>query len=296
MTVIFSNRKATWGIVMVTAMVILAFIGPLFLGDPNAFVGVPLQEPSWAHWFGTTGQGQDVFTQTIVGARPTLMVAAIVGLGVTVIGALVGAYGGFRGGRIDDVLSLITNVFLVLPGLPLMVVIAAWAPPGPVTIAAVLVITGWAWPARIIRSQTLVLRNEAFVEAAIVAGDSPIRIVLVELLPNMASIVVSGLIGATVYAVGAQVGLEFLGLGDIGTVTWGTNLYWATNDSALLTGSWWTFVPTGVAIAVLAFGLTLINFGIDEVTNPRLQASRRWTERLPSDHVRMGHTPVVPHD
>lgn len=296
MTVIFSNRKALWGIVTVTAMVILAFIGPLFLGDPNAFVGVPLQEPSRVHWFGTTGQGQDVFTQTIVGARPTLMVAAIVGLGVTVIGALVGAYGGFRGGRIDDVLSLITNVFLVLPGLPLMVVIAAWAPPGPVTIAAVLVITGWAWPARIIRSQTLVLRNEAFVEAAIVAGDSPMRIVLVELLPNMASIVVSGLIGATVYAVGAQVGLEFLGLGDIGTVTWGTNLYWATNDSALLTGSWWTFVPTGVAIAVLAFGLTLINFGIDEVTNPRLQASRRWTERLPSAHVRMGHTPVVPHD
>ena len=112
----------------------------------------------------------------------------------------------------------------------------------------------------------------------------------------MASIVVSGLIGATVYAVGAQVGLEFLGLGDIGTVTWGTNLYWATNDSALLTGSWWTFVPTGVAIAVLAFGLTLINFGIDEVTNPRLQASRRWSERLPASAIRSGHTPVVPHE
>ena len=296
MSVVFANRKALCGSAMVAFIVVLAVAGPFFLGDPNAFVGVPLQGPSAAHWFGTTGQGQDVFTQTVAGARPTLVVAALVGAGVTIIGALVGAYGGFRGGRVDDALSLLTNVFLVLPGLPLMVVIAAWAPPGPVTIAAVLVITGWAWPARIIRSQTLVLRNEAFVEAAIVAGDAPLRIVLVELLPNMASIVVSGFIGATVYAVGAQVGLEFLGLGDIGTVTWGTNLYWATNDSALLTGSWWTFVPTGVAIAVLAFGLTLINFGIDEVTNPRLQASRRWSERLPASAIRSGHTPVVPHE
>lgn len=296
MRTLLSNGKAACGVVMVVITVVIAMLGPLFLGDPNAFVGVPLQPPSLDHWLGTTGQGQDVFTQTVAGARPTLIVAAAVGLGVTIIGAFVGAYGAFRGGRVDDVLSLITNVFLVLPGLPLMVVIAAWAPPGPVTIASVLIVTGWAWPARIIRSQTLVLRNEAYVEAAIVAGDSPLRIVFAELLPNMMSIVVSGLIGATVYAIGAQVGLEFLGLGDIGTVTWGTNLYWATNDSALLTGSWWTFVPTGVAVAVVAFGLTLINFGIDEITNPKLQAAKRWSRHLPDGKARIGHTPVVPNE
>ena len=116
------------------------------------------------------------------------------------------------------------------------------------------------------------IRRRDFVDAAIVAGESPWRIIVHEMLPNMSSLIVAALIGATVYAIGAQVGLEFLGLGDVGAVTWGTNLYWAANDSALLTGSWWIFVPTGFGIAMVGFGLTLVNFGIDEVTNPRLRA------------------------
>ena len=99
---------------------------------------------------------------------------------------------------------------------------------------------------------------------------------VIEIMPRMLSLLASSFIGASIYAIGAQVGLEFLGLGDVSTVTWGTNLYWASNDLALLTESWWTFVPTGFCIAMISFALTLINFGIDEVSNPRLLSERLW--------------------
>jgi len=134
------------------------------------------------------------------------------------------------------------------------------------------------------------LRNRDFVAAATVSGETHLRIIFVQLVPNMASLLVAGFIGTTIYAIGAQVGLEFLGLGDVGTVTWGTNLYWATNDQALLTGSWWTFLPTGLSIALVGFALTLVNYGIDEITNPKLAAEDQFRLRL--GQLLGGTTPV----
>lgn len=271
---LLSNRKAAVGFALVGAFVIMAIVGPLVVGDASSYVDLPVQPPSWAHPLGTTGLGQDVLAQTVVGARSTLAVGAATGFLVVAIGAVVGGLAGYLGGWVDDVLSVLINVFLVLPGLPLMVVLAAVLPPGPLTMLGVLVLTGWAWNARVLRSQVLSIRRRDFVHAAQVSGESSLRIVVIEILPNMASLMASSFIGATVYAIGAQVGLEFLGLGDVTVVTWGTNLYWAANDVALITGSWWTFVPTGLCIALIGFGLTMINFGLDEVTNPRLTARR----------------------
>lgn len=288
------NPKAMAGGILLLFFVLMAIFGPLFVGDPTLFVAEPHQPPSMAHWFGTTGQGQDVFAQTIAGARMTLLVGVVVGVSVMIIGAFIGVAAGYFGGRIDDLLSLFVNVFLVIPGLPLAIVIAAYLPAGPATIALVLIVAGWAWTARVMRSQTLALRKKDFVAAAIVSGESHLRIIAVELLPNMMSLLVSGFIGSTVYAIGAQVGLEFLGLGDVSSVTWGTNLYWASNDSALLTGSWWTFVPTGLCLALVGFGLTLINFALDEVTNPRLTSERIWKEKMKASADVVGpSTPVV---
>ena len=157
-----------------------------------------------------------------------------------------------------------------------------------------LVVTGWAWNARVIRAQTLALRKRDFIAAAVVSGESNFRIVTREILPNMTSLLVAQVIGSTVYAIGAQVGLEFLGLGDVSAVTWGTNLYWAQNDAALLTGAWWTFAPTGLCVALVGFGLTMLNSGFDEVTNPRLQLERAWRKHLLlRHHVPARSTPVV---
>ncbi len=289
-----NDRRATVGAIILVLFALVAAFGPLLAGDPQALVGMPLQAPSWHHLLGTTGQGQDVLAQLIVGTRVSLLVGFSVGLAVVFIGALVGVTAGFYGGRIDGLLSLLFNVFLVIPGLPLAIVIAAYLPSGPLTVALVLIVTGWAWNARVLRAQTLSLRQRDFVAAAIVTGESDIRIIWSEILPTMTSLLLSQLIGSTLYAIGAQVGLEFLGLGDVSAVTWGTNLYWAQNDSALLTGAWWTFAPTGICVALVGFALSMLNSGFDEISNPRLQLERAWRahlERLGQRATRS--TPVV---
>ncbi|MBL90564.1 MAG: peptide ABC transporter permease [Myxococcales bacterium] len=288
------NRKSRFGLFCLAAMVLIALFGPLLVHDPLAYIAKPHEPPSTDHWFGTTGQGQDVLAQTVVGAGPTLWVAFIVSLISTLIGAGLGLLSGFARGRTDDLINLLINIFLVVPGLPLAVVIAAYLPAGPITIAAVLILTGWAWTARVIRAQTYTISEKDFVLAAKVVGEPSWRILWIEILPNMGSLLTSCFIGNTVYAIGAQVGLEFLGLGDISTVTWGTNLYWATNDSALLIGSWWTFVPTGLSVALTGFALTLLTFGVDEITNPGLAAESRWRRYLQTKGITPStHTPVV---
>jgi peptide/nickel transport system permease protein len=271
-----SDRKATSGAVLLAIFVLVGIAGPWLVGDPQALVGIPLQPPSLQHWLGTTGQGQDVLAQLVVGTRVSLAIGFAVGLVVVLVGALVGIAAGYFGGRVDGLLSLLFNVFLVIPGLPLAIVIAAYLPSGPATLALVLTVTGWAWNARVLRAQALSQRQRDFVAAAVVSGESDFRIITREILPTMTSLLVAQVIGSTTYAIGAQVGLEFLGLGDVSAVTWGTNLYWAQNDSALLTGAWWTFAPTGLCVALVGFGLTMLNSGFDEITNPRLQLERAW--------------------
>jgi peptide/nickel transport system permease protein len=291
---ILRDRRASAGAAILAAFLFVAVFGPVLVGDPQALVGIPLQPPSPQHWLGTTGQGQDVFAQLVVGTRVSLAIGFAVGLAVVLVGALVGITAGFFGGRVDGLLSLLFNVFLVIPGLPLAIVIAAYLPSGPLTLGLVLVVTGWAWNARVLRAQTLAYRERDFVAAAIVTGESSFRIITREILPSMTSLLVAQAIGSTVYAIGAQVGLEFLGLGDVSAVTWGTNLYWAQNDAALLTGAWWTFAPTGLCVALVGFGLTMLNSGFDEIANPRLQQERAWRAYLAANGVEPGRsTPVV---
>ncbi len=272
MTALLRSRRVRLGLALLGGFLLIALIGSWLVGDPLAFVGRPHQPPSAAHWFGTSGQGQDVFAQTLAGARVTLAVGFAVGLAVVVIAALLALTAAFAGGWVDDALSVLVNVFLLIPGLPLAVVLAAYLPPGPETIALVLIVTGWAWHARVLRAQALAVRQKEYIQASIVSGESALRIIAVEMLPNLTPILASSFIGATTYAISAQVGLEFLGLGDPGVVSWGTNLYWAANDAALMTGSWWLFVPTGACIALVGFALVLVNFGVDEVADPRLGA------------------------
>ncbi|MEJ7839726.1 MAG: ABC transporter permease, partial [Thermomicrobiales bacterium] len=256
----------------------------------------PHQAPSSEHWFGTDGSGKDVFSQTVWGTRLSFGTGVLVGVAVTVIGVIVGIGAGYLGGRVDEVLSTVMNVFLIIPTLPLLVVLAAFLPPGFLTILGVLTLTGWAWGARVLRSQTLSLRQKDYVGAAQVTGESTSRIMFREILPNMLSISVAGMFGAVTYAIGAQAGLEFLGLGNPSNISWGNSLYWASNNAGLITGAWWTFVPAGLSIALLAFSLSLINYAIDEVTNPRLRSQRETQAALKIFGQKLGRsraTPVV---
>lgn len=273
---LLTNRKATAGLIILAIFVVLALAAPLiFPGDPSLIGKYPLSRPpSLQHLFGTTAKGQDVLALTVHGSRSSLMVGFVVGIAATLVAALVGLTSAFFGRSVDDVLSLVTNVFLLIPGLPLLVLLAAFLPQGSTTVIFVLVLTGWAGAARVLRSQALSLRSKDFVAACLVTGERPVRIMFAEMLPNMASIMMGTLLSVVIGAIGAQAGLEFLGLGNTATVSWGTNLYWAGNDGALLKGQWWIFLPSGAAIALVAFALALVNYAVDEITNPRLRALR----------------------
>lgn len=265
------------GLGIVAFFVLLALFGPLVVRqDPMAFTSDKLQPPSAAHWLGTTLTGQDVFAQVIDGARPTLLLGVLVGVLATTLAVAVGLTSAYFGGWVDEVLSVFTNVFLVMPALPLAIVLAGYSPvKGPVPLAIVITVTGWAWGARVLRAQTLSLRKREFVEAARASGESAFRIMFFEILPNEIAIMVSSLIFTIIAAILAEVGLEFIGLGDVTLDSWGNMFFWAGNSDALLLGAWWWIVPPGVCIALLGAGLALINFGIDEITNPRLRSSRR---------------------
>jgi peptide/nickel transport system permease protein len=272
-----ANRKVNIGVVILLFFLLLAIFGPLIAPqDPSALSVDRMQSPSVAHWLGTTATGQDVFAQMVVGTRLSVFMGLVIGGLTMLISVIVGLVSGYFGGWIDEVLSLLTNIFLVLPTLPLTVLLAAFiAYKGPVTIAIVLTITGWSWGARVLRAQTLSMRNREYVEAARANGESTWRIIFFEIFPNEIAIVAAQLLGTIIYAILAETALEFLGLGDITSISWGTMLYWAENNDALLLGSWWWFVPPGFCIALLGAGLTLINFGIDEIANPRLRVKPR---------------------
>src|SRR5690606_4940516 len=188
----------------------------------------------------------------------------------------IGISAGYFGGRVDDILTFFVNVVLVLPGLPLIIVIASLVDSaGPLVIGIVLALTGWGWSARTIRTQTLSLRTREFVLSAELMGERKWRIILKEIFPNMLSFFMGGLVLGTISAILAEAALSFIGLGDPNAVTWGTMLYWAQNNMALQTGAWWEIWPPCIAIMLTGAALVLINFAVDEITHPQLKASRK---------------------
>ena len=192
------------------------------------------------------------------------------------IGATLGIFAAYAGGVVDDIVTLVTNVFFVIPTIPLLVDITAFLHTrGMMAMILVLALTLWAFEARILRGQALTLKNRDFILAAKVAGESTRRIVFGELMPNMISRIAAGFVLVFYIAILVDAGLEFLGLGDMQKPSWGVALYWATVNSSVLQGEWWSFVFPGLAIGVTVLGLTLVLAGIDEVSNPRLRGERR---------------------
>lgn len=271
--ILLSNRLAALGTIALLIIIIAAIFAPLLTPyNPTDMIDLPGQAPSAAHWFGTNQQGQDIFAQVVYGGRYSLLIGIGTGLATTFLAIGVGITAGYVGGWLDDALGLVMNVFLVIPQLPLLIILAAYIPvKGASAMIIVISLTGWAWGARVLRSQALALRGRDFVEAARVSGESTWRIIFAEIMPNMISLIASTFIFAFVGAILTESGLEFLGLGDVNTVSWGSTLYWAQNNNALLTGQWWHFLFPGLAIAVTATACIFVNYGIDAISNPRLR-------------------------
>lgn len=275
------NRKALVGVTILAVVILVAVFAPLLTEfSPTQRVGRPHQPPSAEHLLGTTRLGHDVFTRLLYGARVSLAVGFGAGLLITVIGTVLGIIAGYRGGVVDEIITFFTNMILVIPNLPLLLVLAAFiGQASPLVIAVILGCTSWAWGVRVTRSETLSIRQRDFVKSAEMLGEPGWRIMAFEIFPNLVSIVGINFIGSVLFAVITEATLEFLGLGDPNTVSWGIMLYNAQNASALSVGAWWDVLTPCMALAVLGLGLALINFAIDEIANPRLRTGgmlARW--------------------
>jgi len=271
--IIWQNKKSRVGLVMLLIFALIAILAPLLAPyDPHDTQFFASEQPSRAHWLGTTQAGEDILSQLIWGARTSLIIGALAGTFSTLIGLIIGMTAGYAGGLLDDILSFFINLALVVPTLPLMITLSAYSQvTGIALIIFVISITGWGWGARIKRSQIITLRERDYITASIFAGDPMWRIIFREIMPNMTSLIVASFIGACAAAIGAEAGLAFLGLGDPQTVSWGTMLMWANNSGAMLTGQWAYLVAPGLTLALLITSLTLINFGIDAISNPHLR-------------------------
>jgi peptide/nickel transport system permease protein len=256
-----------------------AFPGVIAPDSPTASLYTQNAGPSSAHLLGTTQLGQDVFSQLVYSTRLTLVVTLIVSGIATLISMVVGVTAAYVGGVTDRVLTVLTDVFLILPVLPLLIVLASYLSPGVHSLIIVLCITSWAFQARQLRSQGLTVRSRDFLVAARARGERTAYIILVEIVPTMTSLLVASFLSLAVYVVGFAATLQFLGLGNSSELMWGTMLYNAQQSSALEAGNaWWALAP-GAAVALLGAGFALLNYAFDEIGNPALRPVRRRRRR-----------------
>jgi peptide/nickel transport system permease protein len=290
--------KAKVGAYILGFFVVIAIIGPTLApyspGFQNPNFNLSLHPPNGTYLLGTTLTGQDVLSQLLNGIRLTMVLAVLVGAIATALSAIVGVAAAFLGGVWDEVLSLFTNVVLVMPALPLLVVMLGYLPQsGQTPTILVLAFLGWPWGARVIRAQTLAIRNRDFVSAARETGERTWRVIVFDIIPNEVSLIAASFVGTVLYAIATSVALAFIGVADLNSWSLGTMLYWAQSAQALTLGAWWWFVPPGLAVALIGTGLVLLNFGIDEIGNPRLRdvsSARklgvRWSASAPTPVAR----------
>lgn len=324
------NTKALVGVIILTVFILSAIFAPLITEHvPNKKTGNPHEYPSlvakmaidnpdgWVaenladskrtllmskdaeHVLGTSRMGRDIWAQVVYGARVSLAVGFGSGILVCFLATVIGVSAGYFGGRVDDVLSAAMNIMLVIPQYPLLFVIAAFiGQSGPVTIALVIGLTSWAWGARVIRAQTLSLREKEFVKAAEVLGESTWRIIFVEILPNLISIVGASFIGSVMMAIVTESVISFLGMGDPNTISWGIMLYNVQTSSSMLIGAWWEVLVPCLALTIVATGLALLNFAVDEIANPQLRAQKglkRWKKMQIEEEKMRNQIGIIPH-
>jgi len=306
------SPKVLIGLAGMIGFLTLAVIGPWIAPyDPDRSFSTTAsfpQPPSAAHLLGTTQQQQDVLSQLLAGGRSTVLVAFVAGLVATLLSVLIGVTAGYTGGAADDLLSMLANLFLIMPALPLLIVIFGFLPPSQggddLLIGLIIAVTGWAFGARVLRAQTLSLRSRDYVESARITGERGWRIITHEILPNLIPVLASSFLFTVLYGVGTYTALAFLGLVNPNHWSWGGMLFYAQVAGAEQSGYWWLFLPPGLAVALLGTALALLNFGIDEFINPRLRAaglSRRrarlagagGTAARPPRRFVLGVTPVV---
>jgi peptide/nickel transport system permease protein len=281
-TALRRSPKATTGLVIFVVFTLMAVVPQLFASESDtvALTFAPELPPSGAHWLGTTNLGQDIYAQLIYGTRQSLLIAVVAGLFATVLSVIIGVSAAYLGGIADEALSMLINVFLIIPTFPLIIILSAYAGKGNLTVVLiVLIVTGWSYGANQLRAQALSLRNRDFLESARVRGERRSYVIVFEVLPTMTSLIVANFLGAALYSVLTAAGLQFLGLGDPNSASWGTMLHQSQANLALQTGMpLWSLAP-GLCVALLGVSFALLNYAFDEISNPALRPVRRRRAR-----------------
>lgn len=254
-------------VLMVSGILLAPHITPYRPGERG---GVPFEAPSAAHIFGTNDIGVDVFSELFYAGRVSLIVGFIASFIIIVTGSFIGIFAGYSGGLIDELLMRFTDIVLILPRFPLMIVMAAYLGPGMWTIIFAYSIVGWPSVARQIRSQVLSTRKISFIEASRAAGAGNVHIMISHILPNISGIIVANWIMEIMFAILTEAGLSFLGLGDPTNQSWGVMLYFAQIQGAFLRGAWWWIFPPGICIALISCSINFVGTAINDLFSLKL--------------------------
>ena len=259
-----------WSLLLL--MFAIAFIGPLVYDIKMVRAGAQYAAPSAEYWLGLDNLGRDYVSLLLRGLRASLYVGLLAGLIATSIGTLVGIYGGFRGGVIDDLLSMMTNLFVVIPQFVVLILISSSVEKRSLTLIAVIIgLTGWTWTARAVRAESAAIKSKDHISLAKLNGDGTLRVLLIHILPYLFSYVFMAFIMQVASGILSESAISMIGLGPVDTVSLGTILDQAKNNGALGHGIWWAFLPATALIAGTVFALYLINTSMEGVFNPRLR-------------------------
>lgn len=272
---VWENKMARAGLVIILFFVLMAVFGPMLMPFKTTEIAASKAEafnaPSLTHLLGTDNQGRDVLAYLVNGARSSLAVGVTATMISMLLGTLIGIAAGYLGGWIDNILMRITDFFLVLPWLPFCMVLAAILGNSIWNIILVIGLTGWSSTARVIRAQTLSVREQQYVERTKSIGGGKAYIMVKHILPNVFPLVFSEAILIVSSSILTETSLAFLGLGDPTNPSWGTMLNDAYSTGAMTVGAWWYFITPGVCVILVALGFTLMGYAFDEILNPKLK-------------------------
>lgn len=274
-SLVWADSLGRTGVLMLTAIIVIAVIGPVFFPfDPSA-VGQSAKEifsaPSAEHWLGTDEIGRDVFRSLLEGARISLIVGLLATLISIVIGSVIGLVSGYYSGFVSVLLMRLTDFFLALPVLPLIIVLASVFGQNILITILVIGLTSWPSTARIVRSQVVSIRERQFIERIRALGASDLRIIAVHIFPNVMPLIYANTVLVIAGSILSEATLAFLGLGDPVRVSWGTMLHYAFVSGAAGRKAWWYLVPPGLGILFVVLSFTLIGHTLDKILNPRLR-------------------------
>jgi peptide/nickel transport system permease protein len=278
---LLGQRQALAGLAILAVFVLTALLSPVLLSqDPKTKVGDVFAPPSSGHVLGTDGGGADMLALLVSGASVSLIVGFAAASVSALIGGTIGLLSGFFGGKTDIALMRMTDYFLVIPDVPLMIVVAALFGRSLTNIILIIGAIYWTTTARLIRAQVKSVRERVYVKRARSLGAGNVRLIGKHVLPQVAPLLIANTVLLVAYAIFAETFITFLGLGDPSLISWGRLIENAFTDDAILNNAWWAIVPPGVCVTVVVLGCTMLGQSMEDALNPRLRVGHLSVKRF----------------